>query len=92
MQSNLFIRSFTADGNFKVDHLQQCNKADDVWLTDGESFMKNHVWYRQHLDSAIDHKQVCLLRYQVIPILEPIGADVGTNWLWKYTGPNIGLN
>ncbi|KAH9474718.1 hypothetical protein JR316_0013183 [Psilocybe cubensis] len=53
----LFTRSVTADGNFKADHLQQRNSADDVWLTDGESFMTNNQRYKRHLDTAIEIKE-----------------------------------
>ncbi|KAF8961701.1 hypothetical protein BDZ97DRAFT_1759716 [Flammula alnicola] len=35
----LYTRVFTADGNFKAEHLTPKNEADDVHLTHGEGFM-----------------------------------------------------
>lgn len=61
------MRSIVADGNFKADHLQQRNKADDVWLTDGEAFMTNNARYEKHLDAAIDLKEVSNLAQFGIP-------------------------
>ena len=48
----LFIRKFCADGNFKADHLNQRNAADDVSLSDGDAFMTASQPYQEHLKDA----------------------------------------
>ncbi len=45
---------FTADGNFKADHLTPKNAADDVWLTEGEGFMTAAEPYEAHLKDATE--------------------------------------
>ena len=52
------MRSFTADGNFKADHIKQKNDDDDVPLTNGEGFMTNTERYKTHLANATEIKQV----------------------------------
>src|SRR5258705_13935429 len=56
--SYLYMRSFVADGNFKVDHLKQKNNLSDVWFINGEAFMTNVDRYEVHLQTAIEHKLV----------------------------------
>jgi hypothetical protein len=52
------------DGNFKVDHVQQKNRADDVFLTDGELYMTAKGAYEEYLHEATKlaprYSQVCV--------------------------------
>ncbi|KAH9474184.1 hypothetical protein JR316_0013534 [Psilocybe cubensis] len=51
--SDIYIRSYVADGNFKADHLNQKNEGDDVWLSVGEGFMTDPGPYKEHIKEAI---------------------------------------
>ena len=51
----LYTRIFTADGNFKADHLTPKNEVDDVRLTEGEGFMTAEGPYAAHLKDAADN-------------------------------------
>ena len=51
----LYTRVFTADGNFKADHLTPKDAADDVWLTEGEGFMTAAGPYEAHLKDATEN-------------------------------------
>jgi len=51
----LYTRVFTADGNFKADHLTPRNQADDVALTEGEGFMTAEGPYAAHLKDATEN-------------------------------------
>jgi len=57
----MYMRSLVADGNFKADHLKQKNDKDDVWLTDGESYMTARGRYSEHLANTRDvaEKRTC---------------------------------
>jgi len=56
--SELYMRSFAADGNFKANHLVQKNAENDVHLTKGECFMMNESEYQRHLKIAVESPQV----------------------------------
>ena len=49
---DVYIRSMVVDGNFKADHVKQKNSEDDVFLTDGQSFMTAREPYKIHLEEA----------------------------------------
>uniref|UniRef100_A0A8H8CGF2 CxC2-like cysteine cluster KDZ transposase-associated domain-containing protein n=1 Tax=Psilocybe cubensis TaxID=181762 RepID=A0A8H8CGF2_PSICU len=51
--SDIYICSYVANGNFKANHLNQKNKGDDVWLSVGEGFMTNPEPYKEHIKEAI---------------------------------------
>ena len=48
----LYIWKFCADGNFKADHLNQINPADDVHLTEGDGFMTAEDKYADYIKDA----------------------------------------
>ncbi|KDR79699.1 hypothetical protein GALMADRAFT_63536 [Galerina marginata CBS 339.88] len=56
-------RQFVLDGNFKAEHLNQKNEADDVQLTEADAFMTAAGPYDTHREEAKKHparyKQVC---------------------------------
>ena len=61
---DVYTRSLVVDGNFKVDHVQQKNRADDVFVTDGELYMMAKGSYEEYLDEATKleprYSQVCV--------------------------------
>ncbi|KAF8962368.1 hypothetical protein BDZ97DRAFT_1759410 [Flammula alnicola] len=61
-QRELYTRVFTADGNFKAEHLTPKNEADDVHLTHGEGFMTAPSPYQEHLKDATA-KAPCYTRW-----------------------------
>jgi hypothetical protein len=52
--SDLYIRSFVHDGNFKAEHVAQKRPQDDVHLTNGELYMTAPEPYKQHLAKAVE--------------------------------------
>ncbi|KAG1738081.1 uncharacterized protein EDB91DRAFT_1249377 [Suillus paluster] len=53
----LYSRSLVMDGNFKAEHLHPTHPEDEVWLTDGQSFMVARARYQAHLGLAKDLAQ-----------------------------------
>ncbi|KAG0692273.1 hypothetical protein DFH29DRAFT_985846 [Suillus ampliporus] len=45
----LYSCSLVMDGNFKAEHLHPAHPEDEVWLTDGQSFMVARARYQAHL-------------------------------------------
>ena len=55
------MTSIIMDGNFSAVHQQMKNPEDDVRFADGHSFMVTNGPYKEHLRTAVSHKQVCPL-------------------------------
>ncbi|KAG0701033.1 hypothetical protein DFH29DRAFT_876211 [Suillus ampliporus] len=53
----LYSHSLVMDGNFKAEHLHPAHPEDEVWLTDGQSFMVARARYQAHLGMAKDSAQ-----------------------------------
>ncbi|KAG1884389.1 hypothetical protein F4604DRAFT_1677024 [Suillus subluteus] len=53
----LYSRSLVMDGNFKAEHLHPTHLEDEVWLTNGQSFMVARARYQAHLALAKDLAQ-----------------------------------
>ncbi|KAG0699572.1 hypothetical protein DFH29DRAFT_877228 [Suillus ampliporus] len=53
----LYSHSLVMDGNFKAEHLHLAHPEDEVWLTDGQSFMVARARYQAHLGMAKDSPQ-----------------------------------
>lgn len=51
------------DGNFSQSHLFDQYPEDDVHLTDGELFMVARQRYKEHIDTAIEIKDVSSLSF-----------------------------
>ena len=49
---------FAVDGNFTAVHDRQKRPEDDVFLTDGTSFMTQRDPYQQHLKVALETYEV----------------------------------
>ncbi|KAG1884252.1 hypothetical protein F4604DRAFT_1878716 [Suillus subluteus] len=49
-----YTRSFVMDGNFKAEHLHPIKPFDEVWLSNGLSFMVGKDRYKMHLAEAAD--------------------------------------
>ena len=49
---------FTADGNFKADHVRQKCAADDIWLSDGLGMTTGRVGYKEFLETAQERSTV----------------------------------
>lgn len=63
----VFRRVFTADGNFKADHVRQKSAADDIWLSDGLGMTTKNSEYKDFLVNAKE-------RHTVSGILHRIGS------------------
>ena len=48
------------DGNFVSDHIRMQHPEDDIPLADGHGFMVPYGRYGEHLQDAIDTREVCL--------------------------------
>lgn len=62
------MRTLLADGNFKQDHLDNTNDADDVSLSDGHGFMVTKAPFEAYMASApkntilvSQERSVCIL-------------------------------
>ncbi|KAG1721902.1 uncharacterized protein EDB91DRAFT_1256307 [Suillus paluster] len=53
----LYSCSLVMNGNFKAEHLHPTHPEDEVWLTDGQSFMVARARYQAHLGLAKDSAQ-----------------------------------
>jgi hypothetical protein len=49
---------FVIDGNFTAVHLRQKHPENDVFLSDGTSYMTCREPYQEHLKIAKDRKEV----------------------------------
>lgn len=58
-QRHHYRRFTTSDGNFVAEHLHMRNAKDDVALTDGDAYMVFCADCEQHLDEALEIKEVC---------------------------------
>ncbi|KAG1849004.1 hypothetical protein F4604DRAFT_1935084 [Suillus subluteus] len=68
----LYNRLLVMDGNFKAEHLHPTHPEDEVWLTNGQSFMVARARYKAHLAMSKDSAQrsECnnhMLRTQIEP-------------------------
>ena len=57
----VFRRVFTADGNFKADHVRQKAPADDIWLYDGLGMTARRTEYASFIETAEERKTVSIL-------------------------------
>jgi hypothetical protein len=58
--SEVFIRQFAGDGNFKADHVRQHNPADDVWLSEGGGMMAKRADIAEFMSTHSDKHTVRL--------------------------------
>ena len=58
----LYTRSIVIDGNFTADHLKMKHPENDVALSPGGRYMVEPTRYKAHLESAVDHREVGILR------------------------------
>ena len=56
-----YRRSIVLDGNFSAQHRGMKHPEEDVRLADGEVFMVKSGPYKQHLQSAVEFKEVGLI-------------------------------
>ena len=49
------------DGNFKLAHVKQKRPEDDVWLADGHGMMTEQSWYKLHIITAVEERQVSVI-------------------------------
>ena len=64
----VFRRVFTADGNFKADHVRQKSAADDIWLSDGLGMTTNHSEYKHFLENAKERYTVSTKKTESVGI------------------------
>ena len=54
----LYTRSIVINGNFTADHLKMKRPENDISLGPGARYMVEPTRYQQHLESAVDHREV----------------------------------
>jgi hypothetical protein len=62
----VFHRVFTADGNFKADHVQQKSAADDIWLSDGLGMTTKNSEYKHFLENAKERHTVSITQAESV--------------------------
>lgn len=56
-----YRRVFTADGNYKADHVRQTGKTPDVWLGEGGGMAPLRTEYKYFLEHAKERRTVSVI-------------------------------